>query len=329
LDGLRGIAAVTVMLFHAELAFDRLGPFSRGYLFVDLFFLLSGFVLALSAEGRLNAKAQSAAQFLVARVRRLWPTVAAGVILGALLTAVPGEAPGLVTLVLLGLAMIPALSSTGEIYPLNGPQWSILLELAANLAHALLLRRLSNAWLLAVVAAAGAALCATIAAYGSNTLGPYAFNWWQAAPRVAFAYPLGIWMARQWARRAPHPRISWRLALILPIAAVIGLTVMPITVAAGDTAVTLVVLPGLFWLATQSEVSAAARGGLEALGRLSFPLYAVHVPILGWMAGFGTSPAMMLLGIACSIAAAQMVALLLSAWPRHPRSSRGVVADLT
>lgn len=312
------------MLFHAELAFDRLGPFSRGYLFVDLFFLLSGFVLALSAEGRLNAKALSAAQFLKARVRRLWPTVAAGVVLGALLTSVPGDAPGLVTLVLLGLAMIPALSGTGEIYPLNGPQWSILMELAANLAHALVLRRLSDAWLLAVVAVGGAALGATIAAYGSNTLGPYAFNWWQAAPRVAFAYPLGIWMARRWARRPQRPRVSWRLALILPIAAVLALSVLPITVAAGDTAVTLVVLPGLFWLATQSEVPAAVHSGLERLGRLSFPLYAVHLPVLGWVARFGTSPAMMMLGIACSLAAAQMVALLLSPRPRRavppPRS---------
>jgi len=47
LDGLRGLAALVIMLYHAEIVYRAPGPFLRGYLYVDLFFLLSGFVLAV------------------------------------------------------------------------------------------------------------------------------------------------------------------------------------------------------------------------------------------------------------------------------------------
>ena len=78
LDGLRGIAAIGVVLFHCVIAFDALGAFARGYLFVDLFFLLSGFVLTLNYEQRMNAGAVRPGKFLRSRLVRLWPTVAAG-----------------------------------------------------------------------------------------------------------------------------------------------------------------------------------------------------------------------------------------------------------
>ena len=55
LDGLRLFAAFSVVLYHLQLPNDGHGMFSRGYLFVDFFFLLSGFVLTLAAEHRMNA----------------------------------------------------------------------------------------------------------------------------------------------------------------------------------------------------------------------------------------------------------------------------------
>ena len=53
LDGLRGIAAFMIVGYHLDIVYGIGGPFQRGYLFVDLFFLLSGFVLAVSTEKKL------------------------------------------------------------------------------------------------------------------------------------------------------------------------------------------------------------------------------------------------------------------------------------
>ena len=77
LDGLRGLAALVIMLYHTALVFRTHGPFVRGYLLVDLFFLLSGFVLAVSTEKKLNAGV-GALEFTGKRFVRLWPLVAVG-----------------------------------------------------------------------------------------------------------------------------------------------------------------------------------------------------------------------------------------------------------
>lgn len=311
LDGLRGIAAIGVVLFHCVIAFDALGAFARGYLFVDLFFLLSGFVLTLNYEQRMNAGAVRPGKFLRSRLVRLWPTVAAGVLAGAVAAAITGAEVDALR-ISLGLLILPILAGAGEIFPLNGPQWSILMELLANLAHALGLRRLSDRWLLAFVAAAGLALCATTIVNGSNSIGPFSFNWWMALPRVAFSYGLGIWIARRWVTGAHRPLVSWRMALILPVGAVILLQTLPLSIAAGDLAVTLVIFPALFWLAATAKPSVSAEPWLEQLGALSFPLYAIHLPAIHVAAHFSRSPAMMALTIAAALAAARLLAMLLT-----------------
>ena len=66
LDGLRGVAAFMIVFYHLDLVYGIGGPFRRAYLYVDLFFLLSGFVLAVSTEKKLNAGI-SAIQFTWAR----------------------------------------------------------------------------------------------------------------------------------------------------------------------------------------------------------------------------------------------------------------------
>lgn len=323
LDGLRGIAAIGVMLYHAEIAFGSFGPFSRSYLFVDLFFLLSGFVLALSAEARIRSGEISPAAFFRGRVRRLWPTVAMGVLIGALFAALSGNWTNLPLLVALGLLMIPLLGGSGEIFPLNGPQWSILMELIVNLAHSLVLRRLGNGWLLAFVVTAGLALIATVTAYGSNTLGPRDGTWWLGLSRVAFSYGLGIWLAGRWSAGGHRSRASWEIALILPVVGVIVINAWPAAVASGDLVVVLVLWPAMLWLAATAEVPAAIGPWLDRLGQLSFPLYAVHLPLLQHFAKVGTSAVMMLTAIGSTIAAAAVLAMVLA--PSRP-SRRALVA---
>ncbi|MEZ5735742.1 MAG: acyltransferase [Novosphingobium sp.] len=310
LDGLRGLAAIAVMLYHVETFFGDFGPFSRGYLFVDFFFLLSGFVLTLSAESKMNA-GLGAVGFMRARLVRLWPVIAAGALVGAVCYGMTDGWDGVFMSLILALLIVPAVWSNGQIFPLNGPQWSLMLELFANLAHGLVLRRLNDFGLLAVVIVSGCALLAVIFAFGSNTLGPFAFNWWYAIPRVAFAYTLGIWMGRKWMLRDWRQLVSWEVAFLLPGLAIVILARIPVSVALGDGLASLVILPGLFWLAATTSPPAAAQRWLSVLGALSFPLYAVHVPIINLYATMGNSWQIRLLAIASAVLAAQILAMTL------------------
>lgn len=300
------------MLFHAEATFDAFGGFSRGYLFVDFFFLLSGFVLTLAAEKRMNQGTLTSWRFLRSRIIRLWPTIAVGVLIGGASAGIIGDPAGLPRLIAMGVLMVPVLSGGGQIFPLNGPQWSLLMELIANFAHALLLRRLGKRWLLAFVVIAALALCATTISYGSNTLGPFSFNWWLALPRVAFSYALGIYLARRWQAQQYRPLISWRIALMLPLGAIVVLSIVPIDIAAGDLAITLAIFPCLFWLAATANVPLAAQPWLTRLGGLSFPLYAVHLPMLEVFAHFGNSAATMIAAIGAALLAAHLIDLALT-----------------
>ena len=87
LDGLRGVAAVIVVLHH--LGNERLGPFNPtfGYIAVDLFFALSGFVIALNYDHRF-AGGMTVKEFMLKRVLRLYPLYAAGLLLSLLTISV-------------------------------------------------------------------------------------------------------------------------------------------------------------------------------------------------------------------------------------------------
>ena len=306
LDGLRGIAALFVMLYHAQMVFGISGPFSRGYLFVDLFFLLSGFVLTLSAEARMNA-GWGTIGFMRARILRIWPMAAVGTLAGAISLALSGSDDGLVGPVLLGLLMIPALFGNRELFPLNGPQWSLFLELLGNLVHGLLLRRLSDPLLALLVLLCGAVLIVTVTHFGSNTLGPYSFNWWWALPRLGFSYVLGILLARRRTKARHNAGRHWWLALSAPGALILLLDRLPLAVPAGDLLIVLTAFPALFWLAATSVTPPAAVRWLACLGRMSFPLYTIHLPVLLLVAAFGRHPSMMALAVIATIIAAILI----------------------
>ena len=74
LDGLRGVSAIAVVLFHLPLAMHAYGsPLVReAYIFVDFFFVLSGFVIAHAYAARIETVA-SVGDFLLRRVARRWP----------------------------------------------------------------------------------------------------------------------------------------------------------------------------------------------------------------------------------------------------------------
>ena len=161
LDGLRGVASLMVVIFHVFETYSDDNRFKQiinhGYLAVDFFFLLSGFVVAYAYDDRWGRMTQW--DFYKRRLIRLQPMVIMGTIIGAalfyfqiapvfpLIATTPVWKMLLVMLV--GFTMIPLLPSMdirgwGEMHPLNGPAWSLFFEYIANILYAVGLRKLSN-----------------------------------------------------------------------------------------------------------------------------------------------------------------------------------------
>lgn len=294
LDGLRGIAAISVMGYHFGHIFNVRNIFARGYLFVDFFFLLSGFVLTLALEPRLR-KGWPPAAFIRARVIRLWPMAALGAVAGALVMfATRGSGSVEIALTLmLALAMIPLTGIRDlEAFPLNGPQWSLLFELLANIVHAVLLQRLATRALLCLVLLSGLTEAFVIYSWGSNRVGPDALDWYAGLPRVAFAYSLGICFGRLWQtgrfRCEGHWLVPFALISLVPIA--LFFTGDWLSRALGDALTVLVAMPALFWLAACRSAPQRTERMFSTLGLISFPLYAVHLPVLKLFGHFDQSP---------------------------------------
>ena len=174
LDGLRGVAAIIVVFFHlAEpLASSHLdNVVNHGYLAVDYFFLLSGFVIGYAYDDRWGKL--TIGGFLRRRFERLQPLVILGMTLGAigfyftdstiwpLIHTVPvGK---LIVIMLIGYTLIPIPISMDirgwqEMHPLNSVGWSLFFEYMVNILYALGLRKLSNKALAFFVVLAGAVL---------------------------------------------------------------------------------------------------------------------------------------------------------------------------
>lgn len=168
LDGLRGVAALMVVVFHLFEAYSGGSPhrqiINHGYLAVDFFFLLSGFVVAYAYDDRWASMGQW--RFYKRRLVRLQPMIIVGGVIGAALLAFQHSpifpkleavtAWQVVGVMMLSFVMIPLLPSAeirgwGEIYPLNGPQWSLFYEYVANILYAVGLRKLPIRWLAALV----------------------------------------------------------------------------------------------------------------------------------------------------------------------------------
>lgn len=301
LDALRGIAALCVVGLHAQAIFRGFPPwFAKGYLAVDFFLMLSGYLMARITEPRIES-GFGPARFMAARYRRFWPVVALGSLAGIpyLWVRTQGDPAWFLAALTANLAFVPW-PADRLIFPLNVPVWTILFELIANAVHVFVLWRLSRRNL-AVLALALLALNVGVAIdYGSLDVGARPANVLYALPRVFLAYTLGMLLWR------------WKgAALRLPIPAWLAMAAMPAAMLASwasgyhawpfDLAFVIVLCP---------LVIAGALGIAHdsALGRfsadISFPLFAAHVPVLeaARLAGYG--PAVGLpaaFAVACAI----------------------------
>lgn len=288
LDMMRGVAALAVFILHAHPWFP-LGMLPGGYLAVDLFFALSGFVLAHAYEDKFAA-GMPPRRFLLQRLIRLYPLHLAGALLGMVqlglavgtgtsaASALGWSGWAIASLSILLMLPSPTCDATKSIAPVNGVAWSLMFELAVNMLYALLLHRLPTRWLIASTAAFGLWLTLVIVASGSVGVGMHWPSLIDGVPRACFPFFTGVLLYRLHRHSGREAVVSgWRpWLLMVALAALFVLD--PADRRWADMAATLVLLPLFVWLGAGTEPQRPALA--ELLGRVSYPLYAIHYPAL-------------------------------------------------
>ena len=304
LDGLRGVASVLVIVFHVFETFSLGNPFiqiiNHGYLAVDFFFLLSGFVVAYAYDDRWAKMTQW--DFYKRRLVRLQPMVIIGSVIGAVFFYMQaGKAFPLIAdtsvwkmllIMLIGCTLIPIpismdIRGWAEMHPLNGPAWSLFFEYIANILYAVLIRRFSKLLLSVFVALTGCLLIGyLLKGERGDLIGGWSLNQEQlfiGFTRLLFPFFAGVLLCR-FGKLIRIKHAFWISSAII----IVVLSIPRI----GDEhhvwmngiyeSITIILLFPLI-------VSIGAGGKLhnqrsasicKFLGDLSYPLYITHYPLI-------------------------------------------------
>ncbi len=340
LDGLRGVAAIFVILYHFGEGFatspvDQM--MNHGYLAVDFFFILSGFVIGYAYDDRWQ-RGMTADNFMLRRVIRLHPMVILSVIFGAVAYLIQGSVKWdgtpmplsmLLLALLLGIFLIPVLPGAGadvrgnnEMFPLNGPSWSLFFEYIGSILYAVWLHRLSSKWLRIVtaVSACGLAVMALGNFSGSYNIG---MGWTLAEYgflggffRLSFSFSIGLLMSRGFRPRKIRSAFWLCSAMLAAVFATpyVGGASMPMLNAGFDLVCTLFIFPAIVYIgACGTTTDAASTRICDTLGQLSYPVYIIHYPIMylfyAWVWNNGKT-----LAEAWPVCSVLFVAILLMAW---------------
>lgn len=304
LDGLRGVAALMVLVYHVFEGFCT-SPLDQrcnhGYLAVQFFFILSGFVIGYAYDDRWTR--MGTVEFFKRRLIRLHPMVVVGILLGALSFLLQGSVQWDGTSVSLSrvmlamlctLFMIPAapkagmeIRGNGELFPLNGPYWSLFVEYIGNIVYALFLRRLSTRLLTVVVVLTGLGVGGYAIGNGSG-YGHLGVGWTMADHYLGagilgmlFCFSAGLLMARVF------KPVRIRGAFWLCSLGVIVLVAMPRVGDADhlwmnglyDAACVLFAFPLLVWLGASGTTTDRQSSAIcKFCGDVSYPVYVVHYP---------------------------------------------------
>lgn len=300
LDGLRGSAALLVVLYHIQgITVD----FAQGklllphaYLAVDLFFALSGFVIGYAYDDRWDR--MSVGEFFKIRLIRLHPLVVLGVVLGLLsylFDPFAGSKQHTTTAMLLQALVLalflipekPLPNRWEDTHTLNGPSWTLLQEYVGNIGYALLLRRLPARWLLGIALLGAAGLLATGAVHGMLDGGWGWSNFWMAPIRLCFPFVIGLWLYRV-RDRVPKVRLGW-LTLTIMLVVVFSLPSIPNIGGVSwngiyEALCIIFLFPAVVWLGAHSSAGRGMIWLCKFSGRISYPIYITHFPFMYmWM----------------------------------------------
>jgi peptidoglycan/LPS O-acetylase OafA/YrhL len=304
LDGLRGVAALTVVCFHLFEAYatshiDQ--KINHGYLAVDFFFILSGFVIGYAYDDRWKTKTTTAKDFIKRRLIRLHPMVVIGAIIGAIMFYTQGcsvwdvskvSVTMLLVATLLNIFLIPATPGTeirglGEMYPLNGPSWSLFFEYIGNILYVFFLRKLSTNALsvLVFLAACGLATFAIFGPLGDICVG-FAMTRDEmigGSLRLLFSFSAGLLLSRVF-----RP-VKIKGAFWIGSISIVILSAMPRIGGSEnlwmngiyETLCVVIIFPLLVYLGASGKTTDKVTTRVcKFLGDISYPLYMVHYPFI-------------------------------------------------
>lgn len=311
LDGLRGVAALLVLFYHIfeGLSFAAGGTpitvINHGYLAVDFFFILSGFVISYAYDDRWG-KTMTTGNFFKRRLIRLHPMIIMGVILGTITFFLQGGvqwdgtkvATSAVMLAMLcAMFFIPAVPGVsyevrgnGEMFPLNGPSWSLFFEYIGNILYALFIHRLSTKALTVLVGLLGIALAwfTTFNVSGYDMIGVGwtldTVNFFGGALRMLFPFSMGMLLARHFKPMNVRGAF-WICSVILLLFFCVPYIVTgnsPISLNGLFEAICILfIFPVLLWIGASGKTTDNFSSRVcKFLGDISYPLYAVHYPIM-------------------------------------------------
>lgn len=309
LDGLRGVAALMVIRYHVFEGFafasnSAIETLNHGYLAVDFFFILSGFVIGYAYDDRWG-KSLTMKDFFKRRLIRLHPMVIMGAVLGAITFCIQGSVQWdgthiAISMIMLSLLctifFIPAMPGVGyevrgngEMFPLNGPCWSLFFEYIGNILYALFIRRLSNKALTVFVVLLGVALAA-FAVFNVSTYGNIGVGWTLegvnflgGSLRMLFPFSLGMLMSRNF-KPMKVKGAFWictiALIALFSVPYLEGLEPLCMN-GVYEAFCVIVAFPIILWIgASGTTTDKQSTKICKFLGDISYPVYVIHYPLM-------------------------------------------------
>jgi len=292
LDGLRGIAALAIVVFHFMewIYTDPTQNFiGHGFLAVDFFFCLSGFVIAYAYDQRI--KKMGSMEFFKSRLIRLHPLVILGAVLGLIAflmdpfeNTVATYSTGKIFLLFLYSILLipfPAMEDRAfNLFGLNAPSWSLFWEYIANIAYAFILCKLNRRYLLLLTCLA-AILLGWISYRTGNLLGGWNDDtFWHGGARLAYSFSAGLLIYRSnWIIKNRLGFVGLSLLLILAF-------IMPHFTWnwMAEALVVLFYFPLLVALGAGTSLSSTWKNICVYAGKISYPLYMTHYAVI-WIFG--------------------------------------------
>ena len=287
LDGLRGTAAILVVIFHLfEAYFPVMAnhPMHHGYLAVDFFFLLSGFVVGYAYDDRWGR--MSTWEFFKIRLIRLHPLVILGTLIGAICFWFDpftngAEHTKLITLIgvtLLSFTLMPSpdIRGWGETHVLDGPCWSLLQEYIGNIIYGFFGRKMTKLVLWIIVIISGIALI-IVATWRGDLATGWGYNTiWIAFVRMMFPFFAGLLLFRS-GRRIYMPHAYLFCSLLLMV-----LFFMPTFRYNGlyEAACIIIAFPVIVAAGAGGEISGRWLKLCNFSGAVSYPIYITHYPFI-------------------------------------------------
>lgn len=288
LDGLRGIAAVSVVVFHfMEIVYSDYSKnfIGHGFLAVDFFFCLSGFVIGYAYDNRI-AK-MGLWEFFKSRIIRLHPLVIFGSVLGLLSFLFdpfvsPPASYGFGNTAMLFLSSIflipmPVMPERGfNLFGFNAPSWSLFWEYVANIFYAFILYRTGRRFLIPLTILA-AAVIGYVGYRSGNLMGGWGKDsFWDGCARIAYSFLAGLLVFRF------NLIIKNRLGFVGLSILLLAALMMPYFKWnwLAEVLVVLIYFPLLVALGAGAVLNPGVKKICVFSGNISYPLYMTHYVVM-------------------------------------------------